>query len=63
MGKHVVFCWDKPLPNSVKLNIDDAALGIPKPAVAGGIFRDPNGNWIMGYARHIGIINSLSVEH
>ncbi|GLT28325.1 hypothetical protein SLA2020_032670 [Shorea laevis] len=56
------FKWDKPPSNVIKLNTDGSAKGNPGISAAGGIFRDCQGNWKLGYARKIGWSNSLAAE-
>ncbi|GLT73561.1 hypothetical protein SLA2020_454110 [Shorea laevis] len=56
------FKWTKPPSNVIKLNTDGSAKGNPGISAAGGIFRDCQGNWKLGYARNIGWSNSLTAE-
>ncbi|GLT63048.1 hypothetical protein SLA2020_356420 [Shorea laevis] len=56
------FKWSKPLSPFIKLNTDGSVLGNPGGAASGGLFRDHNGSWIIGFARKIGITNSLAAE-
>lgn len=46
----------------MKLNIDGASKGNPGLASAGGLFRDCAGNWLRGFAFHIGIDTSVGAE-
>ena len=45
----------------VKLNTDESSLGNPRP-VGGGVIRDIEGAWIMGFVRNIGITSRYIVE-
>ncbi|GKV14797.1 hypothetical protein SLEP1_g25615 [Rubroshorea leprosula] len=56
------FKWSKPLSPFIKLNTDGSVLGNPGGAASGGLFRDHNGSWILGFARKIGITSSLAAE-
>lgn len=44
------------------LNIDGSSLGNPRRAWIGGTIRDYDGNWIIGFARYLGIRDNLFVE-
>lgn len=55
-------CWGKPPPNTIKLNMDGAALPNPGRAAGGGVFRDSSGCWISGFCRNIGFASSLEAE-
>ena len=46
----------------MKLNTDGASNGSLKLAGGGGVIRDEEGNWVIGYARRIGPANSFLVE-
>ncbi|XP_075099211.1 uncharacterized protein LOC142176053 [Nicotiana tabacum] len=41
--------WDKPPPGTVKLNIDGAYSQNTMTTGLGGVFRNNNGNWIIGF--------------
>ncbi|GKU87794.1 hypothetical protein SLEP1_g2134 [Rubroshorea leprosula] len=56
------FKWSKPLSPFIKLNTDGSILGNPGGAASGGLFRDHNGGWILGFAKKIGITSSLTAE-
>ena len=47
--------WEKPPSGWTKLNMNGASLGNPGVAGCGGIMRDERGNWVVGFARRIGI--------
>ena len=54
--------WEKPSPGWVKLNIDGSANTYLEAARGGGLIRDDQANWIMGYSRKIGKTNSFLAE-
>jgi len=46
----------------VKLNTDGSSMGNPGLVGGGGLIRDENGDWIVGFARNIGITTSFQAE-
>lgn len=54
--------WVPPPLNWVKLNTDGAAKSNPGISASGGVIRDFNGSWILGFYRNIGFSNSLVAE-
>ena len=46
----------------MKLNTDGSSLSNPGLAGGGGVIRDEEGNWIVGFARNIGITTSFQAE-
>ena len=44
------------------MNTDGSSLGNPGPAGGGGVIRDEEGAWIVGFARNIGITSSYLAE-
>ncbi|KAL0014093.1 hypothetical protein SO802_001162 [Lithocarpus litseifolius] len=54
--------WEKPCSGWFKLNTDGSSLGNPGLAGGGGLIRDENGDWVVGFARKIGIANSFMAE-
>lgn len=46
--------WYPPEPGWGSLNCDGALKTSSATAVCGGVFRDSNGRWIIGYARKMG---------
>ena len=46
----------------VKLNTDGSSLGNPGLAGGGGVIRDIEGAWIMGFVRNIGITSRYIAE-
>ena len=54
--------WKRLSHGWVKLNTDGSSLGNPGPAGGGGVIRDEEGAWIVGFARNIGITSSYLAE-
>ena len=54
--------WEKPDTGWMKLNTDGASSGSFGLAEGGGVIRDEEGNWVIGYARRIGSANSFLVK-
>lgn len=54
--------WKFPRRGFVKHNSDGAAETNPGMAAAGGVIRNSNGKWIIGYCRKIRLANSLIAE-
>ena len=54
--------WEKPQEGWVKLNTDEASKGNPGLAGCGGVVRNEDGRWIMGFARRIGVTTSFVAE-
>ncbi|KAK1309350.1 hypothetical protein QJS10_CPA09g02087 [Acorus calamus] len=46
--------WLKPDPPWIKLNIDGASLGNPGPSGAGGVFRDHQATFLLGFSCNTG---------
>ncbi|GKV17397.1 hypothetical protein SLEP1_g27912 [Rubroshorea leprosula] len=44
------------------LNIDDSAIGNPREAGCGGLFRDSLDHWTIGYVHKIGIMTTFVAE-
>ena len=54
--------WEKPDLGWLKLNTDassNAALGL---AAGGGLIRDASGNWVIGFTRKLGRLNSFTAK-
>ena len=54
--------WEKLGLGWVKLNTDGSSLGNPGLAGGGGLIRDEEGAWVVGFARNIGISSSFIAE-
>ena len=54
--------WEKPNMDWVKLNTDGSVDVASGTAEGGGLIRDDQGNWIMGFTRKIGKANNFLVE-
>ena len=54
--------WSPPPPRWFKLNTNEALKASSGMASAGGIIKDENGIWIVGFAFHIGPGSSLLAE-
>ena len=55
-------CWEKPREGWLTLNVDGAAAGASGMAGGGGLIRDGNGDWVIGFARKIGTTTSFMAE-
>ncbi|KAK2361883.1 hypothetical protein QL285_086990 [Trifolium repens] len=55
-------CWQPPLLNWYKCNIDGASNGNPGNASCGGIFRDYEANFIYAFAEPLGFASSYVAE-
>uniref|UniRef100_A0A2N9IFC0 CCHC-type domain-containing protein n=1 Tax=Fagus sylvatica TaxID=28930 RepID=A0A2N9IFC0_FAGSY len=51
--------WEKPSPGWVKLNTDGSSLVNLGIAGSGGLIRNSDGDWIMGFVRNIGTTGSV----
>ena len=54
--------WEKPSPGWVKLNTDGSSLVNSEIAGSGGLIRNSDGGWIMGFVRKIGTTSSVAAE-
>ena len=54
--------WEKPNTGWKKLNTDGSSVDSLGLAGGGGVVRDENGNWVLGYARNFGPVNSCIAE-
>ncbi|XP_075669797.1 uncharacterized protein LOC142639522 [Castanea sativa] len=54
--------WVKPRAGWLTLNIDGSATSNSSPVGGGGLIRDENGGWVIGFARRIGSTSSLMAE-
>ena len=46
----------------LKLNTDGAANGVMGLVGGGGVVRDENGNWVIGFSRRLGNASSFLAE-
>ncbi|GLT45320.1 hypothetical protein SLA2020_191580 [Shorea laevis] len=56
------FSWDPPPSSWFKLNTDGSTIGNPGYAGCGGLIRDSQGQWVVGFMRNIGHTTSLAAE-
>ena len=54
--------WEKPRAGWLTLNSDGSTASTLGPVGGGGLVRDENGDWVMGFARRIGNALSYLVE-
>lgn len=54
--------WQPPVDPFVSLNIDGSTLGNPGYAGGGGVIRDSQGRWIIGFPPHIGLTTNNIAE-
>ena len=54
--------WCPPDVGFVKLNTDGSFMPHSMKAGSGGLFRDSNGKWILGFTRNCGICTTLEAE-
>ena len=54
--------WRRPDQGKLKLNIDGSAQGNSGLAGGGGVLRDNQGNWVLGYSRKIERTTSFLAE-
>lgn len=54
--------WIKPPMDWLKLNTNQASLGIPGKAGGGGVIRDSFRKWVKGFSRSIGVATSVMAE-
>lgn len=54
--------WEKPRDGWLTLNADGLVAGSPGIVGGGGLIRDGNGDWVIGFARKIGTATSFLVE-
>ena len=54
--------WVKPDLGWFKLNTDGAARGSPGAAAGGGLVRDEDGNWVIGFSRKISRTDGFAAE-
>lgn len=54
--------WEKPEPSWFKLNTDGLSSGSVGIATGGSLIRDEVGNWVIGFSRRIGRVDSFVAE-
>jgi len=54
--------WEKPTEGWRKLNTDKSSLGNTGRAEGGGLIRDEEGNWVLGFSRQIDVTSSFITE-
>ena len=54
--------WEKPRAGWLTLNSDGSVASTVGPVGGGGLVRDENGEWVMGFARRIGNASSYLAE-
>jgi hypothetical protein len=54
--------WKPPSGAAVKLNVDGSSLGNPGRSGFGGLIRDTNGNWLLGFSGSCGITTNINAE-
>ena len=54
--------WERPNSCWFKLNTNGSALKYPGLAGGGGLIRNSSGSWVKGFARKIGIKDSVAAE-
>ena len=54
--------WTRPSEGWVTINTDGAPRGNPGRAAAGGVVRDEQGSWLVGFALNIGICSAPMAE-
>uniref|UniRef100_A0A2N9HAG3 Uncharacterized protein n=1 Tax=Fagus sylvatica TaxID=28930 RepID=A0A2N9HAG3_FAGSY len=62
ISRHIQIIWEKPASNWSKLNSDGSFVHNIGIAGGGGLIRNSDGDWIMGYARNIGATSSEAAE-
>ena len=54
--------WEKPELGWLKLNTDASSNASLGSAAGGGLIRDERGNWVIGFTRKLGTVNSFTAE-
>ncbi|PNX73497.1 ribonuclease H [Trifolium pratense] len=54
--------WTPPIEGTIKVNVDGSSFNNPGRSGFGGVLRDSNGNWLLGFSGFIGISTSLCAE-
>ncbi|OIS98531.1 putative ribonuclease h protein, partial [Nicotiana attenuata] len=58
----ILIKWQPPSIGTYKLNIDGSCLGNPGRGGIGGVFRDSNGNWILGFNMGFAYATNIQME-
>ncbi|GLU17060.1 hypothetical protein SLE2022_334570 [Rubroshorea leprosula] len=62
MKQPLPIAWDPPPPEWIKLNTNGSVIGNPGLGGCGGVFRDSQGQWVLGFTRNIGFTTALATE-
>ncbi|GLT96253.1 hypothetical protein SLE2022_138940 [Rubroshorea leprosula] len=62
MKQPLLIAWDPPPPEWIKLNTDGSVIGNPVLGGCGGVFRDSQGQWVLGFTRNIGFTTALAAK-
>ena len=62
ISRHIQIRWEKPASNWSKLNSDGSFVHNIGISGGGGLIRNSDGDWIMGFARNIGSTSSEAAE-
>lgn len=54
--------WTPPAGGWYKLNTDGSVKGPHKNTGAGGVIRDSDGNWVIGFAKNLGLMTIFQAE-
>jgi ribonuclease HI len=54
--------WKPPSGAAVKLNVDGSSVGNPGRSGFGGLIRDTNDNWLLGFSGSCGITTNINAE-
>ncbi|WJX71286.1 hypothetical protein P8452_55294 [Trifolium repens] len=59
---NLLVIWSPPYEYQVALNVDGSSYGNPGWAGYGGLFRDHEGSWILGFSGPVSFADGLEVE-
>ena len=65
LGNHkITRCirWERPEQGWKKLNTDGTCMGLHGLASCGGLVRNGNGHWVVGFSKRIGVTSSFAAE-
>ncbi|KAL0003965.1 hypothetical protein SO802_011526 [Lithocarpus litseifolius] len=62
--RRVIRCirWERPEQGWKKLNTDGSCIGLHSLAGCGGLVRNANGQWVVGFSKRIGVTSSFAIE-